>query len=164
MGLTELLQRLSEDKEFENKFKELDSVDAFVEQAEKEGFSISENDVEALRLEVQYRESGSAELPDDQLESIAGGFSLGKFLDGNNSFLSWIVSLFEGRNNNTNASSGAGVNNLLYKSEPVRVVTLQHNSKNPASVVNLPHNSKNRQNVVPTLDEMRFTSDDTGFI
>ena len=89
MGLKELLQKLGEDKDFEARFKELGSIEAVLDLAAKEGYTITEEDIKTLRREAEYQETGRMELSDDALEEVTGGLI---FLP--QSILSWFFSLF----------------------------------------------------------------------
>ena len=73
MDLKDLIKKLDEDKDFENKFMELDNSEAVMEFVTKEGYSISEQDIELLRHEIEYIKTGRAELSDDELDNVAGG-------------------------------------------------------------------------------------------
>jgi len=73
MALTELIKKMSEDKEFEAKYRELDSIDAYMEQAARDGYSITSEDVEMLRIGAEFNENGCAELSDEMMEDVAGG-------------------------------------------------------------------------------------------
>ena len=75
MDLKDLIKRLSEDRDFEAKFKDLDSVEALMEVAAKEGYTITEKDIEALHRELEYIKTGSMELEDEELENVAGGWA-----------------------------------------------------------------------------------------
>jgi len=77
MTLTDLIKKMSEDKAFEAKYRELSSIDAFLGQAAADGYSITAEDVEALRREAEYRESGRTELSDEMMEDVAGGTMVG---------------------------------------------------------------------------------------
>ena len=74
MNLKDLIKRFNEDQDFEAKFMELDSEETISEFIAKEGYSISPDDILALHRELEYLETGRAELSDDELDQVAGGF------------------------------------------------------------------------------------------
>ena len=104
MGLKELLQKLGEDKDFEARFKNLGSIEAVLELAEKEGYTVTEEDIKTLRSEVEYQETGRAELPDDALEEVTGGLVILPYSIPH-SIVKWFSSLFR-------SGSGNNVTNL----------------------------------------------------
>ena len=126
MTLTDLINKMNGDKEFETKYRELDSVDAFMEQAAGDGYSITAKDVETLRSEEEYHETGRAELPDEMMEAVAGGTMAG--LD---SSPSWLRSLF---NRKQDAAAPLPHNT---KDSP-KITTLLHTSANATNITTLP--------------------------
>ena len=138
MTLTDLIKRMSEDKEFEAKYRELSSIDAVVEQAATDGYSITTEDVEALRREAEYSETGRTELSDELMEDVAGGFLLGPILP-HSGLLTWIRSLFTGNQGNSAVSEVEIRENPLTKASGVSVTTLPYNPANQPTVTTLPH-------------------------
>ena len=135
MALTELIKKISEDKEFEAKYKELSSIDAVMEQAATDGYSITAEDVEALKREAEYSESGRAELSDEMMEDVAGGFLLAPIMTP--SWLrQWVLSLFGGNKGNSAVSEADNRENR--QSSPL-IATLPFNQANPVTVTTLPH-------------------------
>ena len=152
MALTELIKKLSEDKEYEAKYRELTSIDAFTEQAAKDGYSITAEDVEALRRESEYRETGRTELSDEMLDDVAGGTMVGIPLQ-TSWLLAWLRSIFGGnhekcaipeveiRENPLTSTSGVSAATLVHNpANPATITTLPYNPANPSTVTTLPHN------------------------
>ena len=112
MALTDLIKRMSEDREFEAKYRELSSVYAVVEQAARDGYSITSEDVEMLRTGAEFNENGCAELTDEMMVDVAGG---------------------------TNTANPPKVTTLPYNpANPQNVTTLPHNpTTQPAKIVKL---------------------------
>ena len=135
MTLTDLIKKMSEDKEFEAKYRELDSIDAVMEQAAADGYSITAEDVEALRREAEYSETGRTELSDEMMEDVAGGFLLGPILP--QSWLrQWVLSLF-GENQGSSAVSEA--DNRENRQNSPSITTLPFSQANPVTITTLPH-------------------------
>ena len=135
MKLTDLIKKLSEDKEFEARYRELDDIEAVLHQASKDGYSITAEDVETLRCEAEYNESGRAELSDDMMEDVAGGTMAG--LDAPPSWpQQWLRSLFN-------------------KKQGTSAVPLPYNKKESPKITTLPHTPTNTNNVT-TLPAMLF--------
>jgi len=112
MDLKDFIKKLSEDKDFEAKFKDLDSFEAFMEIATKEGYTITDKDVEALRRELEYINSGCIELRDEELDEVAGGFSIlampmGPGMSPNPSWVTSLVTIFIG-NSGVKPTSSSG--------------------------------------------------------
>ena len=68
MGISELLKRFETDEGFSANYKGLADADAVIEQARKDGYSVTKEEIEALRAQKQ-----NAELSDDELGAVAGG-------------------------------------------------------------------------------------------
>ena len=112
MTLTDLIKKMSEDKEFEAKYRELSSVGTVVEQAARDGYSITSEDVEILRVGAEFSGSGCAELSDEMMDDVAGG---------------------------TNTANPPKVTTLPYNpANPPNVTTLPHNpTTQPAKIIKL---------------------------
>ena len=65
MGMKELLEKLETDSAFAEKFKGCKNLDDVIEMAEKEGYEITEEELEAL-----------TDVSVDDLSKAAGGFGL----------------------------------------------------------------------------------------
>ena len=142
MTLTDLIKKMSEDKAFEAKYRELISIDAVVEQAAVDGYSITAEDVEALRREAEYRESGRTELSDEMMEDVAGGTMVGIHLPSS-WLLVWLRSLFSGNQEKYNVSEVEIRENPPTNTSGVSATTLVHNPANPSTTTTLPYNPAN---------------------
>ena len=134
MALTELIKKISEDKEFEAKYKGLSSIEAFKEQASADGFSITAEDVEALKRDAEYFESGRTELSDEMMEDVGCGFMLGPIMP-QPWLRQWVGSLF-GKNQGNSASSEADN---------------RENRQNSPLIVTLPYDPSGQQSKVVKL-------------
>ncbi len=74
MGVNEFKEKVTSDKEFAEKFKDVKTVEELIERAAKEGYEFTVEDVK-----------NSVEISDEQLDDAAGGYTIfasGWFLDG----------------------------------------------------------------------------------
>ncbi|MCL2013510.1 MAG: Nif11-like leader peptide family natural product precursor [Oscillospiraceae bacterium] len=124
----EFFKRLSEDKEFEATYKKFETIEAVLEQVEKDGYSISE-EVESLRSQAEFNQTGRVELDDAMLENIGGGFLFPQ------SLLDWFVSLF--RYSGIGASGQSSLVNSETSAPAVK--TLEKNSAVQPTVLPLPN-------------------------
>ena len=149
MDLKDFIKRLSEDRDFEAKFKDLDSIETFMEIAAKEGYTISEKDIEALRRELEYINSGCVELNDEELDDVAGGFSIlampmGPGMGPNPSWVTNLVTVFVGKSDLKHSSSGtigaqklpANVSDMATSSIPHKTNSVPEISKIPFGAMN----------------------------
>lgn len=67
MGIKELFKKMHDDKDFAQKYKGL-NLEAWVEQAKKDGCNITKEDLLAYRVQRQ-----SAELSESELSMVNGG-------------------------------------------------------------------------------------------
>lgn len=70
MNLNELLKKLREDKDFAQNYKGGLDMDAWVEQAKKDGCNITKEDLLAYQAKIQ-----SSELSESELSAVVGGDS-----------------------------------------------------------------------------------------
>ena len=119
MNLKDLIKRLNEDRDFEAKFNDVDSIEGMMDFASKEGYSIIDKDIEALHRELEYLETGRAELSDDELENVAGGFlmpmgimPMGPSMGPQPEWTSKLVSIFIGGKKGQQGTTigGSGIN------------------------------------------------------
>ena len=96
MGINDFLLKLSENEDFAAKYSVLDGIDTVLEQAAKDGYVITENDVQALRFEAEYHISGRVEMSDEMLDAVAGGTLVGMEMVSNKLW-TWVKSLFGGK-------------------------------------------------------------------
>ena len=117
MNLKDLIKRLNEDRDFELKFNDVESVEDMMNFASKEGYSIIDKDIEALHRELEYLETGRAELSDDELENVAGGFvmpvgvmPMGAGMGRSPEWATKLVSIFIGGKKPGTQTAGSGIN------------------------------------------------------
>ena len=68
MGIKELIEKIKEDEAFANKYSGLADTAAFVEQAKKDGYTITAEELAKLA-----KPAADGKISDDELESVAGG-------------------------------------------------------------------------------------------
>ena len=69
MGLKEFAERLSADSAFAEHYRRLSSEAAVVEQAQKDGYAVTADDLAELP-----QDPGDGRIGDDELDSVAGGY------------------------------------------------------------------------------------------
>ena len=144
MDLKDLIKRLSEDPDFEAKFNDLDSVEAVVECATKEGYTITDKDIEALRRELEYISSGCIELRDDELDDVAGGVSIlampmGSGMGPQPSWVTNLVTVFAGKSKSTGSSGGTiNAQKLPAEIRDMATTALPHKSNEMPGISKLP--------------------------
>ncbi|MCL2078566.1 MAG: Nif11-like leader peptide family RiPP precursor [Oscillospiraceae bacterium] len=143
MTFADLIKKISEDKEFEERYKALDSIDAVMEQAAADGYTITEKDVEALRSEAEFSESGRAELSDDMLDEVAGGFIIGTLVS-RSWMRQWILALFKGNKGSCAVQEDEGLKNPLISSPGISVTALPHSAANLPIVATLLNNTPSK--------------------
>ena len=148
MDLKDLIKRLSEDRDFEAKFNDLDSVEAVIECATKEGYTITDKDIEALRRELEYISSGCMELDDEELDEVAGGFSvlampMGPGMGPNPSWMTNLITVFVDKSGTNQSSSNKG---------PINVQKLPATDVRDMSTTALPHKSDS----MPGISKLPF--------
>ena len=149
MDLKDFIKRLSEDRDFEIKFKELDSVEALIKCATKEGYSITEKDIEVLRSELECVKNGCMELGDEELENVAGGFvipvmPMGSGMGPQPGWLTNLITVFVGKSNLTASSSGnINAQKLPADVRDMATSSIPHNSNSVPSISNIPFGAVN---------------------
>ena len=147
MDLKDLIKRLSEDKDFEAGFKDLDSVEALIENASNEGYTITGKEIETLRRELEYLSTGRMELCDEELDEVAGGFSIlampmGPGMGPEPPWLTGLVNIFVDK---------SGVKHTSHKKGSIHAQKLPTNVSDMATSP-LPHNS----NSTPAVSSLPF--------
>ena len=74
MNIEKFIVKINEDEDFRNRFVELESFEAMLDFAASAGYELTDADINALQREIEYVEKGCTELPDDELDNVAGGF------------------------------------------------------------------------------------------
>ena len=150
MDLRDLIKRLSEDRDFEAKFKDLDSVEALMECATKEGYNITDKEIKALHRELEYINSGCMELRDDELDEVAGGFvipvmPMGPGMGPNPSWLTNLVTVFVGKSGMKHTTQKGTINAQKLPNNVSDMATspLPHNSNSMPAISSLPFGAVN---------------------
>ena len=148
MNLKDLINKLNEDKDFETKFKSINSYEDMMDFASREGYEVSEKEIETLRSELEYLKSKRVELSDDELENVAGGFvapvavmggQMGPYMGPTPDWLSRLVTIFINKDNK-GPSSGTGKINAspLPATNVTNKTTILPNTLGGATITTLP--------------------------